>query len=66
LFHNKCRNSNKQINKQTNKQTNHFLLIKNVTWDFFLTFINVFDFTKTCYRLACTDNMKTCAIVPLQ
>jgi hypothetical protein len=30
------------------------------------TFMNIFDITKKCYKLSYTDNMKTCAIFPLQ
>jgi hypothetical protein len=29
-------------------------------------FMNVFYNTKKCYKLACMDNVKICAIVPFQ
>ena len=28
--------------------------------------MNVFDITKKCNKLACMDNVKTCAIIPFQ
>jgi hypothetical protein len=47
-----------------NKQTNTSLSInEKCNKEFFCkTFINVFDITKKCYKLACIDNVKTCAI----
>jgi hypothetical protein len=56
------------INKQTNKWINNSLSItekcriKNKN----KTFINAFDITKKCYKLACMDGVKTWAIVPFQ
>jgi hypothetical protein len=48
------------INKQINKQTAHCLLLKSVTWkNKNKTFMNVFDTTKKCYKLACMDGVKT-------
>jgi hypothetical protein len=51
------------INKQINKQINiiyYYLLLKSITWENKnKTFINVFDTTKKCYKLACMDGVKT-------
>jgi hypothetical protein len=48
-----------------NKQTNNSLSINGKCNKEFLfkTFMNIFDITKKCYKLACIDKMKTCAIV---
>jgi hypothetical protein len=41
-------------------QTIHCLLLKNITWENKnKTFMNVFDITKKCYKLACVDGVKT-------
>ena len=29
-------------------------------------FVNIFYIKKKCYKLECTNNIKTCAIVPFQ
>ena len=40
--------------------------MKNIIWIFLKTFMKVSYITKKRYKLACIDNVKTCAIVPLQ
>jgi hypothetical protein len=49
------------INKQINKQINNSLSkLKSITWDNKnKTFMNVFDTTKKCYKLAYIDGIKT-------
>jgi hypothetical protein len=46
--------------KKKKKKTIHCLLLKSVTWinknNFFM---NAFDITKKCYKLACMDGVKT-------
>jgi hypothetical protein len=38
----------------------HCLLLKSVTWENkSKTFMNFFDTTKKCYKLACMDSVKT-------
>jgi hypothetical protein len=45
----------------------HYLLLKSVIWkNKNKTFMNFFDITKKCYKLACMDSVKTWAIVPNQ
>jgi hypothetical protein len=56
-----CFNSiNKKINKQIENLTWKNLTFKSVTWkNKNKTFMNVFDITKKCYKLACMDDIKT-------
>jgi hypothetical protein len=61
LFYNMYCNSNKQTNNQLTSINEKFHMKI-----FCKTFMNVFHIIKKCYKLACIDYVKTCAIAPFQ